>query len=113
MNRIALFLLLFFGCFSACKKSTDVVAQVEAQAAVDNKLIDNYLSSNGLTALRVDTTDVRYIIDTPGTGNALFTSSTQVTVGYTGKLLSTGTVFANTDNFHPTYILGEVIRGWQ
>ena len=113
MNRIALFLLLFFGCFTACKKSTDVVAQVQAQAAADNKLIDNYLSSNGLTALRVDTTDVRYIIDTPGTGNALFTNSTQVTLGYTGKLLTTGAVFATTNNFHPTYILGQVIRGWQ
>jgi FKBP-type peptidyl-prolyl cis-trans isomerase FkpA len=112
MNRILLILLLFSAGISACTKS-NVVAQVQAQAAVDNKLIDNYLSAKGLTATRVDTTDVRYIIDTPGTGNALFTNSTQVTVGYTALLLTTGAVFAQTNNFHPTYVLGQVIRGWQ
>jgi FKBP-type peptidyl-prolyl cis-trans isomerase FkpA len=113
MNRILLILLLFSAGISACTKSNVIVAQVKAQAAVDNKLIDNYLSAKGLTATRVDTTDVRYIIDTPGTGNALFTNSTQVTVGYTGRLLTTGAIFAQTNNFHPTYVLGQVIRGWQ
>lgn len=113
MNRILLILLLFSAGISGCTKSNVVVAQVKAQAAVDNKIIDNYLSAKGLTALRVDTTDVRYIIDTPGSGNALFTNSTQVTVGYTGRLLTTGAVFAQTNNFHPTYVLGQVIRGWQ
>ncbi len=113
MNRILLILLLFSAGIGACKKSNDVVAQIKAQAVIDNKIIDNYLSAKGLTALRVDTTDVRYIIDTPGTGNTLFTSSTQITVGYTGRLLTTGAVFAQTNNFHPTYVLGQVIRGWQ
>jgi len=102
------------GVISACKKSNDVVARIRAQAAIDNKVIDNYLSANGLTALRVDTTDVRYIIDTPGTGTALYTSATQVTVSYVGKLLTTGKVFTPpTSVFHPTYVLGQTIRGWQ
>jgi FKBP-type peptidyl-prolyl cis-trans isomerase FkpA len=61
----------------------------------------------------VDTTDVCYAIDTLGTGNDLFTSSTTVTVGYTGTLLTTGTIFAHTDNIHPSFVLGSVIRGWQ
>ena len=47
----------------------------------------------------------------------MFTSSTQITVGYTGTLLKTGgvlgPVFAKTDNFHPSFVLGTVIRGWQ
>jgi FKBP-type peptidyl-prolyl cis-trans isomerase FkpA len=113
MNRTWLFLLLLWASLSACTKSNGIVAQVKAQAVIDNKAIDSYLNSKGLTALRVDTTDVRYIIDTPGTGNALYTSSTQVTLGYVSKLLTTGTVVAQTDNFHPTYVLGQTIRGWQ
>lgn len=113
MKRTFLLLLLVAAGITACKKTNEVVAQVRAQAAVDNKLIDNYLAANNLTALRVDTTDVRYIIDTPGSGTALITSSTQVTLGYDAKLLTTGKVFAQTDNFHPTYVLGQTIRGWQ
>ncbi|MDP9048470.1 MAG: FKBP-type peptidyl-prolyl cis-trans isomerase [Bacteroidota bacterium] len=113
MNRILLILLLFSAGISACKKTNDVAAQVRTQAAADNKIIDSYLSTKGLTALRVDTTDVRYIVDTAGTGNTLFTSSTQITVGYTGRLLTTGAIFAQTNNFHPTYVLGQVIRAWQ
>jgi len=113
MKRTLLFLLLVAGCITACKKSNEVVAQVRAQAAIDNKLIDSYLATNGLAALRVDTTDVRYIIDTPGSGTALITNSTQITVGYDAKLLTTGKLFAHTDNFHPTYVLGQTMRGWQ
>jgi FKBP-type peptidyl-prolyl cis-trans isomerase FkpA len=113
MKRTCLLLLLVAGSITACKKSNDVVTQIKAQAAVDNKLIDNYLGSKGLTALRVDTTDVRYIIDTPGSGAALITNSTQITVGYDGKLLKTDSTFVKTDQFHPTYTLGQTIRGWQ
>jgi len=113
MKRTFLFLLLVAGCITACKKSNDVVTQIRAQAAVDNKLIDSYLNSKGLTALRVDTTDVRYIIDTPGSGFTPITSSTQITVGYNGKVLKTDSTFVKTDQFHPTYVLGQTIRGWQ
>jgi FKBP-type peptidyl-prolyl cis-trans isomerase FkpA len=113
MNRILLFLLLFSACLSACTKTTDVKAQVNAQAIVDGKIITDYLKSKGLPELHVDTTGVCYAIDTLGTGNDLFTSSTQVTVGYTGRLLTTGAVFEKTDKFHPTFVLGSVIRGWQ
>jgi len=113
MKRTLLFLLLVAGCITACKKSNEVVIQVRAQAAVDNKVIDSYLAAKGLTALRVDTTDVRYIIDTPGSGNALITNSTQITVGYDGKLLKTDSTFVKTDRFHPTYVLGQTMRGWQ
>src|SRR5471030_3299537 len=113
MNRILLVLLLFAACLSACKKSTDVVAQVKAQAVIDDKLISNYLTSRNLPVNHVDTTGVCYIIDTLGTGVNLFTNSTQITVGYTGRLLTTGQVFAQTNNFHPTFILGQVIKGWQ
>lgn len=113
MNRILLILLVFSACLGACNKATDVVAQVKAQAIIDDKIVTDYLNSKSLPINHIDTTGVCYIIDTLGVGNDLFTNSTLVTVGYTGRLLTTGAVVAQTDAFHPSYVLGQVIRGWQ
>jgi FKBP-type peptidyl-prolyl cis-trans isomerase FkpA len=131
MNRVLLIILLFSVCLCACSKSNDGAAQINAQAAIDDKLITTYLSSKGLPINNIDTislttgiagpSGICYIIDTPGTGNALFTSSTQITVGYTGMVLNSngtlGPIFTQTNtppnNFHPSFILGDVIRGWQ
>jgi len=113
MNRVLLVLLLFSAGLVGCGKSNDIAAQVKAQGVIDDKIVTNYLNSKGLPIHHVDTSGVCYVIDTLGTGNDLFTSSTQVTLGYTGRLLATGKVFANTDKFHPTFVLGSVIRGWQ
>ncbi len=112
MQRIVL-LLLFSIILLACNKNNDVVAQVKAQAIVDDNIIDQYLSKHNLTATKIDTTGVRYIINTPGNINSLYTSSTSITVGYSGVLLSTGQTFVQTGNIHPSFILGQVIRGWQ
>ena len=120
MKRAALIILLFCAGLTACKKSSDVGSAAEkAQAAIDDKIIADYLAANpGLNAKRVDagkgdTSGVFYIIKQPGTGNALFTNSTLVTVGDTGRLLKTGQVFTQTNDFHPGYVIGQVIRGWQ
>lgn len=113
MNRILLVLLLFSACLGSCTKSNDIAAQVRAQGVIDDKIVTDYLTGKGLPINHIDTSGVCYVIDTLGTGNDLFTSSTQVTLGYTGRLLSTGKIFAQTDNFHPSFILGSVIRGWQ
>lgn len=113
MNRILLVLLLFSACLAGCSKTNDIAAQVKAQGIIDDKIVTDYLTSNNLHINHVDTSGVCYVIDTLGTGNDLFTRSTQVTLGYTGRLLTTGKVFAHTDNFHPTFVLGSVIRGWQ
>jgi FKBP-type peptidyl-prolyl cis-trans isomerase FkpA len=127
MNRVLLIVLLFCGCLCSCSKSNDVAAQVQSQAAIDDKIITDYLKANGLPVNNVDTistttgvaapSGVCYIVDTLGTGSNLLTSSTQITVGYTGRILTTGgvlgAVFAQTNNFHPSFVLGQVIRGWQ
>lgn len=120
MNRIALIILLFYSCLTACTKTGDSgLLAYKAQAAIDDKVIADYLAKNpGLKAMRTDaTTDdtsgVYYIIKNPGTGNALFTNSTLVTVGDTGRLLTTGQIFTETNEFHPSYVIGQVIRGWQ
>ncbi len=113
MYRVFLLVLFFSTGILACNKNNNVVAQVKAQASIDDNIITKYLSDHGLSAIPIDTTGVRYIIDTPGTVNSLYTSSTSITVGYTGVLLTTGTTFAKTGNIHPSFILGQVIRGWQ
>jgi len=119
-------LFLFIAFISGCTKydSVSSKAAIQAQAVIDDSMITQYLKANGLTATTIDTTGVRYIIDTLGASNSLYTNSTSVTVGYTGTLLGyTGTatsgdvkiggVFAQTNNFHPSFVLGTLIRGWQ
>ncbi|MGZ3873514.1 MAG: FKBP-type peptidyl-prolyl cis-trans isomerase [Mucilaginibacter sp.] len=117
MNRILLFVVLLSAGVAGCAKTNDVPAQIRAQLAVDDKIITDYLSKNNIAANSVDSagvaTGIRYKIDTAGTGNDLYTSSTSVTVSYTGTLLTTGTQFVSSGDIHPSYILGETIRGWQ
>jgi FKBP-type peptidyl-prolyl cis-trans isomerase FkpA len=117
MNRILLILALFAVVVAGCSKTADVKTEIIAQQAKDNVIITNYLKTNNITASVVDSagvsTGIYYTIDTLGTGNDLFTSSTSVTLGYTGLLLTTGKVFAATDQYHPSFVLGSVIRGWQ
>ncbi|MDB5010864.1 MAG: peptidylprolyl isomerase [Mucilaginibacter sp.] len=124
MNK-AFFILLLFCCFfAACTKtSVGSLAAQNAQAAIDLKIITDYLAQNpSLKATPVDSagfnTGVYYIIKQQGSGTALFTNSTQITVADTGRLLYDGKsytdqLFTQTNDFHPSYILSQVIRGWQ
>lgn len=117
MRRVFLLVLFFSTGIFACNKNNNVVAQVKAQAIIDDNIISKYLSNHGINAAIIDTTGVRYIINTPGNINSLYSSSTSVTVGYTGVLLNTdgtlGNPFVQTGDIHPSFILGQVIRGWQ
>jgi FKBP-type peptidyl-prolyl cis-trans isomerase FkpA len=115
MNRAALIILFLCIGFAACKKTTQGgLAGYKAQAAIDDKVIADYLKANPtLVAKKIDTSGVYAIIIDPGSGNDLFTNSTLVTVGYTGRLLTTGQVFSQTNDFHPSFVLAQVIKGWQ
>lgn len=116
MSKWLLPILFIYCAVAGCTKTSSNLGNVKAQAVIDDKIIANYIASNGLTgkAQKVtDTSGVYYIVLQPGQGNDLFTNSTQVTVGDTGKLLTTGTVFYKTNEFHPSYSLGQVILGWR
>jgi len=115
MNRVVLILLVLCTGLSSCKKGYDAAEQVRTQAAIDDKLIQDYIADKNLStvAKRIDTTGVYYIVKVPGTGNDLFTNSTRITVDYEGRILTTGEVFTTSNKFHPTFSLGEVIKGWQ
>jgi FKBP-type peptidyl-prolyl cis-trans isomerase FkpA len=115
MNRLLLIGLLLCIVAVSCQKETTDADVIAAQAVTDSVLIHNYIVNNGLTAVakKDRNSGEYYIIDTLGTGTALFTSSTLVTVGYTGRVLDSTRVFAQTSNFHPSFTLGQVIPGWQ
>jgi len=117
MNRI-LIICLCVWAFTGCKKEVDSVKQAKEQATIDDALIQKYINDNKLDAVKVqigraDTTGIWYIITRPGTVATYFTSSSLLTVGYTGRVLTTGTVFTQTGDFHPSYHLGDMIKGWQ
>lgn len=116
MNRAALILLLLVSGLTACIKTPETgLVAYNAQKIIDDKIIADYLKANpGLVAKRAfDTSGVYYIIKQQGTINALFTNSTQVTVADTGRVLTTGQVFTQTNDFHPSFVLATVILGWQ
>jgi FKBP-type peptidyl-prolyl cis-trans isomerase FkpA len=123
MNRVLVLCMLLCGCLLACKKSTLVTdpAQIYAQALTDDAIIQQYITKNGLTGkVTQDSTGpgrtptgVYYIIDTLGTGSYIFTPSTLVTIGYQASVLGSSTIFASTNTYHPGFILGQVIKGWQ
>ena len=121
VNWMLFFALLFVAGLSSCGKTANVKAEITAQQAKDDQLITTYLKNKGITASVIDSagvsTGVYYTIDTVGTGNNVYTSSTQVTLGYKAWLLTTGAVlgdqFVTTDKFHPSYTVGAVLRGWQ
>lgn len=103
-------------CVAAgCSKDQTGLAHYKQQAATDDKIVLDYIKANGLDSAKKvsDTSGVYYIIKQAGQGNDLYTSSTYVTVGDTGRLLGQTTPFYQTDNFHPSYQLSQVILGWR
>jgi len=123
MNRILLILgLVFVCCLAACTKSSLYgPVQAKAQAKIDDTLLSRFIVANHLQGIAKhvqlnDTIGVYFIPINPGSGQTLFTTSTQITVGDTAKLINndlTETTFYETNQFHPTYSLGSVIRAWQ
>jgi FKBP-type peptidyl-prolyl cis-trans isomerase FkpA len=116
MIKWLLSILLICFIVAGCTKSDSGVAQYKLQAAIDDKIVTDYLASSGLSEKfkrTSDTSGVYYMILQQGVGSDLYSSSTQVTVGDTGRVLGSQKIFYQTDSFHPSYILGQVILGWQ
>ncbi|MFD2325903.1 FKBP-type peptidyl-prolyl cis-trans isomerase [Mucilaginibacter galii] len=121
MNR----LLLLCWClllFTACSKVDDPAVVNPDQAAIDDKLLADYVAGNGLAGKAVkvkvgtqDTVGVYYVVEKQGTVNTLYSLSSNITVAYTGKVLTTGEVIAEVGatGVHPAFVLGQTIKGWQ
>jgi len=123
MNRILLICgLAFICCLAACTKSSLYgPVQAKAQAKIDDSLVSRFIVANHLQGIAKhvqlnDTIGVYYIVLNPGSGQSLFTTSTQITVSDSAYLINSDlseTFFYKTIDFHPTYSLGSVIRAWQ
>lgn len=111
MKRYLLFFCLVITALSSCKKSSNDDYDAVAQLATDEKLIQAYLATNNITAVR-DPSGVYYQIITPG-GAEKPTTSNGVGVIYTGTLLSSGTVFETHDTVIYFASLGSLIEGWK
>ncbi len=118
-NKVMNRLLLFCCCvllFIACKKVNDPAVINSNQREIDEDIINKYLADNNLTSTAKmvdDTSGIRAIIIKQGPVNTLYSLSSSVTVGYTGKQLNSGRIFAQTDSIHPSFILGEALSGWK
>lgn len=107
----ALLLSLFITVFFAGCKKDDICdydpCKIVAPAA-EIQAVENYLSSNGITATK-HCSGVYYIIESVGTGESP-TICSFINANYVGKLTD-GTVF-DSGSFPQLYQLGGLIRGW-
>lgn len=106
-TRLLLCLLLVVAAFSSCKKDE---YDAEEQLRKDDALIVDFIAKNSIPAVKHDS-GIYYQIISPGSGNVNFTSSTNVSVNYEGRLLS-GSVFEKSSSV-ATFKLGALIQGWQ
>lgn len=104
MRFFALLTVMAVLLLGSCKK--DEVDQM----ALDEEIIQNYITQRGYMATRTPS-GLYYVIDEPGTGSFPTIDST-VTVRYTGKL-SNGGVFDQSSAAGIVFPLSSVIQGWQ
>ena len=84
--------------------------KADNQAEIDDELIRNYLSRNGLEATRT-ASGLYYLVTEQGTG-PFPTLDSRVRVVYKGYLLD-GTVFDETDPAGLEFNMRSIILGWQ
>ena len=77
----------------------------------DSITLQNYITANSIAAN--DSMGIFYAISDTGTG-AIAAVCSNITVNYTGSLLSNGFVFdSNTSPSGISFVLGQLIVGWQ
>ncbi len=98
---------------SACGKKDDGDGfDSAAQAAIDDKLIQDYLKENNLDNVIKHNSGLYYEITKEGTGEHPNIYST-VSVYYEGRLMETGKVFDDNGGKVAIFPLNGLIKGWQ
>ncbi len=99
----------------SCSKSSKNCGYSDINAsasASEITTLQNYMTANSISATQ-HSTGVFYTIEDPGTGNTASVCS-NITVNYTGTLMSNGTVFdSNSSTSGINFVLGQLIVGWQ
>ena len=109
--RSRIVIVLFLGLLIGCTKHNTPVIPPAVQLEKDIVIIDQYLADRGITATE-DTTGVRYVIHTLGTG-PIPTLSTCIRVNYTGTLLSDGSQFDTNSDIKFILSSPNLINGWK
>ncbi len=116
MKKYFLFTVLSFLIFiTACTKKDTACSLTDVNvtaSATEIASIQNYLTTNGLTATQ-HSSGFFYKITAAGSGAIIANLCSNITVKYTGKLTN-GTVFDQTAaGATATFKLGQLIVGWQ
>lgn len=113
MKRL-FFVFALLLALSACKKAVSDNAAYLAQIGIDSNKIRAYLIANNIPIKKVgDTIGVYYQILNLGDIASLYTQSTLITVGYSAKIIGAKDTLTKTNAYHPSFTLGNVIRGWK
>ncbi len=100
---------------SACSKSDNKCGLTDSNAVATTAEItylQNYITSNSILAVQ-HSSGIFYTVNDPGVGNTASVCS-NVTVNYSGTLLSNGHEFdSNTSTAGVSFLLGQLIVGWQ
>jgi FKBP-type peptidyl-prolyl cis-trans isomerase FkpA len=105
MKRFLFLLVIIITAFSCKKEKTDYTE-------TDRQIIQDYIASHSLTNVKSTSSGLYYVIEKEGSANHP-TSSSTVTISYTGTLTN-GTVFDLTaDGYPATISLNSVIQGWR
>ncbi|MGM9474861.1 FKBP-type peptidyl-prolyl cis-trans isomerase [Pedobacter sp. GSP4] len=109
---IILFLCIA-GCFAACKKNVPIDDSYDPlpQFKTDTTAIRAFIKTNNIPATK-DSYGIFYQVIEPGSGSVVYSASTKITADYEGRLLN-GTVFDSSKGTPISFLLGNVIVGWQ
>jgi FKBP-type peptidyl-prolyl cis-trans isomerase FkpA len=82
------------------------------QAAVDDRIIRNFIAAKGLTGMTRNASGVYYAIAAPGSGAGVINAGSTITANYTGKFLDDTTFDSSTDSTYRAP-LNQLVEGWK
>lgn len=110
MKKTILFVLTLLVIAGTSCKKTGETYDAQAQLAIDEQLIKDFVQSNQLVDMQKHESGVYYQIIEAGDTPPTYTASTKISAKYTGRLLN-GTVFG--EGTLDAFALGQLIPGWQ
>jgi len=100
---------------SACKGDDPIPLTYEQQLAFDKQQIDQYLAANNITNVVKDSSGLRYVIHTLGTGPVNNNLESRLKVQYNLRMLSATTILDASGEplSYFDFPMSQMIKGWQ